>query len=873
MKGFSLKTRGIAAALLIVLTLPLLPFRIFASGGKVIEEPTALRAEDFVSVSGGLTVRETEGDSFIIDRTVPWVGKKTSANDSVSAEVTVDLDKTPVLFLTMGACGNQYDAFYEILPFGGKHYINNNDAASWRWSGSYRINLAERHNLSGKVVLRVTIQSILYEAPFVDLERYSVNVKEIGFGYEEDLSFPAFVGDGMVFQQNTGICVPGTAKPGASVSAVLTDSHGAVENASAKADENGSFLLTFGQKKGGYDAYTLTVTDGETVKTFDDVLVGEVWLTGGQSNMEYQLRWTVEGNEMGPEAADDPYLRCICFGTDSVWAKADSYTGLRRFNAVGYYFAKELRRTLGVPVAVVDSSHGGSSIYQWLGEEILNDNPDLMACYKSRESAYPRTPQYLYYDQRIVPLTGFRFRGLVWYQGEANVGDAEGTYAKALTLLRESWGRLFGFDDGKMPMIVTHLAPYLYGTPLEGIAATDAEFSKAVREMGGPAAEVTVYDLPLEYKTEAQFAPDGAVHPAHKEALGKRLAASASALLYGADHESTAPVLKSFEAKNGAVYLTFDHVGDGLKTAGTDTVRGFCVCAADGVFYPADAVILSGDTVRVTSDYIENPVGASYAYTTYNMAANLYGTDGNEVLFPVVPFRTPNVTAPRFFHTYEWTYCDGETIWRGFPQGQAEYCPAWETEDGVISFSETDKVAGTASLKLDYHSDGEGLVTLCPNVSVSGTAVDYDADFSNCKALRLYLKADGTVSLKAVRINDGEIAVNEKIGSEWTAVNVDLSGVGERNPVKDIGFVFETDPGARGTLYLDEITFGADAASYHPYVSTEEADTADSASAETTDVQKKTGGVDPVIVIAPVVGIGIGVLAFVITKKAGKKET
>lgn len=199
----------------------------------------------------------------------------------------------------------------------------------------------------------------------------------------------------------------------------------------------------------------------------------------------------------------------------------------------------------------------------------------------------------------------------LWYasQGEGNIGDDDGVYTEALNTLLADWSGRFGFADSRMPFILTHIAPYAY-QPLTVLPGMWEDMSDAWAQHPDTMAQVAIYDLPLDwdYSEWAAYGTGGdPIHPYTKKPVGERLAAAALGLVYGRADEYTAPVLKDTRIEDGAILLTFDHVGDGLAALDGGALHGFTICGSDGVYVNAQAEIISADTVKVWSAQIPEP--------------------------------------------------------------------------------------------------------------------------------------------------------------------------------------------------------------------------------------------------------------------------
>lgn len=797
-----------------------------SAANEVITETRMLRAADF-KAPRELAVEDIGGNGISISNKITWKGEKTYKY-TISGTFRVDTDKVPLISLTVQSTDIQYDIYYQAEDK-VSHFINKSkDEADWRRGPDvHTVNLRDRDGLTGIHNITITVEYILWQIPSAEEKGcYAVNFAGLGFMEEQNFTIGEYFRDNAVLQSGMPVTVPGTTDPGKTLTAKLFkegETSPAAET-TAKADDNGAFVLTLPAQKAGYDAYTLEISDGEKTKKVSNLVFGEVWLAGGQSNMQYKLCWTVDGNTMDHDSDfQDPYLRgLLVTGPDPVWTVGDS-SAISNISAVGYYFAAGLREALGVPVAVIDATAGGTSIYHWIAADVLKTDKKL---YSFASSLLPVGELY---EDRIARLAQTAVRGMIWYQGEENCADPAGYYSAAMALLRKSWGDLFGWKDGTMPLIVSHLAPHYYADRgMDQPAAFAEELNAIVNAAPEVTAQIAIYDLPVTYETDALYAPVSPIHPSEKKGIGGRMALSALSMLYGAGGETTSPVFRSMEVKDGAAYLTFDHVGDGLAAEGKE-LTGFAIRSGK-VFVPAYAEIVGKDTVRVYSPLVKEPAAVTYAWSSLNQESNLVSTKNGSPLFAAVPFRTSDEKGISYYRPHDWTCCDSETLWRT-DGTNAGFLSSWKSISGQISFDTENVHRGEASLKLGYTADESGMIVVSPSVSGFGNSPDADPDYSGFYMIRFFAQNGGEGSLKcsAIRFTtaDGkiyEVSVNAELSAAegWKAVYADLfenlTQNGEkayRPKLKNVtafDFVFEAAPGQTGVLYLDDILFSAEAA-------------------------------------------------------------
>jgi sialate O-acetylesterase len=487
-----------------------------------------------------------------------------------------------------------------------------------------------------------------------------------------DVSLPSIFGSHMVLQQKQADKVWGKADPGEEVTVSVAD-----QTKTARAGDDGKWSVTLDPLPAG-GPHTLTVKGKNTV-TFDDVLVGEVWLCSGQSNMELEVA-TADDGDLESLAANFPQIRLISVPKVGTQEPKDDFRGkwevctpqtVKSFTAVGYFFGRQLRQTLGVPVGLIDDSWGGSACEAWVRRDVLEKdekyaslftrfddmekNPEqaaerydrAMARYreqaakakaegKARGKNAPRPPQsprqMLTGNQRpsniyngvLKPTIGYGIKGVVWYQGESNAGRAY-QYRDLFPLMIQSWRDEWGI--GPFSFYWVQLADFQSekSEPGDSAWAELREAQTMTMSRLKNTGQAVIIDL-----GEAQD-----IHPRNKQVVAKRLARWALARDYGVKVPYQSPAFASMEKKDGKIVLTFDNVGAGLRTFDVEEVRGFAVAGSDQKFHAAKAEVVGPDKVEVSSDEVSDPVAVRYAWAD-NPVCNLYSRDG----LPVTPFRT-----------------------------------------------------------------------------------------------------------------------------------------------------------------------------------------------------------------------------------------
>jgi len=450
-------------------------------------------------------------------------------------------------------------------------------------------------------------------------------------------------GDHMVLQRETGAPVWGNTDPGTEVT-VTASWPGAVAQ-TATADTRGDWrVVVRTPSAGGPFALTARAGDDETVVS--DVLIGEVWICSGQSNMEWRVTQSKDA-DAEVAAADHPMIRffdvprttsgspaATCGGT---WRAVSPQT-VGGFSAVGYYFGRELQGELGVPVGLIGSNWGGTVAEAWTSAETLRGVfPEFGGKLDSLEQGVAdasssggkklnqNTPTVLF-NGMIAPLVPFAIRGAIWYQGESNRTRAY-QYRSLFPAMIADWRAHFGRGD--FPFYFVQIAPYGY----RGDTGQAAELREA------QAMAQSVRNTGMAVTMDIGNPKD--IHPANKQDVGRRLALCALGQTYGEGVEWRGPTLRSTEVAGSTIRLNFDHAA-GL-TAGGGQPTCFTIAGKDQVFHPAVAVI-EGEAVLVRSPAVGEPVAVRFAWGAADQP-NLRNAAG----LPASSFRTDDwagVTAP-----------------------------------------------------------------------------------------------------------------------------------------------------------------------------------------------------------------------------------
>lgn len=447
------------------------------------------------------------------------------------------------------------------------------------------------------------------------------------------VTLPRIFSDGMVMQQETTANLWGEAKANAIVKITASWSKKTI---TANADSNGKWKTTIATPKAG-GPYSMTFNDGEKTE-LKNILMGELWICSGQSNMEMPMKGfknqPVENALEDILHSTDKEMRLFTVKRTSKFAPADDVIGewheanpeaVRNFSATAYYFGRELRRMLGVPVGLIVTSWGGSSCEAWMNREWLKAFPQVELP-KSQETikSKNRTATVLY-NGMLRPLIGVSMRGVIWYQGEENVSRS-GYYADLFSRMIKGWRE--EWQEGDFPFYYCQIAPYDYSLiKWEQYNSALLREQQAKAETMNPNVGMAVLmDAGLEY----------GIHPRKKQLAGMRLALLALNKTYGIKGiTSESARYKDVEFKGDTAVVSFDRADmwiygkNGLKS---DLVE---VAGADKVFHPAKAWI-ERSKMYVKSDEVKNPVAVRYAFKDW-ADGDLF-SDG----LPISSFRTDN---------------------------------------------------------------------------------------------------------------------------------------------------------------------------------------------------------------------------------------
>ena len=471
-----------------------------------------------------------------------------------------------------------------------------------------------------------------------------------------DVKVPAIFGSHMVLQRDQKDRVWGWADAGESITVKITG-----QSHATKAGDDGAWHVMLDPMPAG-GPHTLVIEGKNTLK-LDDVLVGEVWICSGQSNMQWPVA-AARDPDLEIATAKYPLIRFITvpnFGTQEPqkdfkgrWqpCRPDTVGGL---TAVGYFFGRRLFQMLDIPIGLINDAWGGSACEAWIRRDILAANEKYAPMLKrwaklekdfadwktaadrakAEGKAAPAAPRNLaslmggnsrpgnIYNGVLKPTIGYGIRGVIWYQGESNAGKAY-QYRDLFPLMINSWRDEWG--QGDFSFYWVQLADFL------------PETSDPKESAWAELREAQTMTLKLPKTGEAVIIDLGEgkdIHPRNKLDVANRLARWALARDYGVKIAYQSPAFKAMEKQKKKIIIDFDHVGRGLNTFDVAEPRGFTIAGSDRKFVNAKAKIIAPNAIEVWSDSVVEPVAVRYAWAD-NPVCNVYSSDG----LPLTPFRT-----------------------------------------------------------------------------------------------------------------------------------------------------------------------------------------------------------------------------------------
>ena len=443
-----------------------------------------------------------------------------------------------------------------------------------------------------------------------------------------EIKLPTIFGDNMVLQQQTDAAIWGMAAKNSTVK--ITTSWNK-KSYSTRAGSDGKWKQKVSTPGAG-GPYEITISDGK-ILNLKNVMIGEVWVCSGQSNMEMPMKGFMNQPILGSNEAiatsSNQAIRLFTVKRATSLQPLEDFTGnwnnsepqtVSEFSATAYFFGLMLNRVLNVPIGLINTSWGGTRIEPWISEEGIKKFDFVKLPDKSQQGTLLQQTPTVLFNAMINPMVGYSIKGAIWYQGEANRNEAD-QYMRLLPGMIENWRSEWGV--GEFPFYYVQIAPFDYGPAgLNSAYLREAQLkaSTAIPNIG----MASIMDV----------GEKDCIHPADKKAAGDRLAFLALSNTYGkSGFASSGPVLKEMVITGSQIKLTFNNAVNGLTSFGKG-LYCFEVAGANKRFYPAEAFIQGGG-ITVFCPAVIEPVAVRYAFKDF-IIGDLFNTEG----LPASSFRT-----------------------------------------------------------------------------------------------------------------------------------------------------------------------------------------------------------------------------------------
>ncbi|WP_339657084.1 sialate O-acetylesterase [uncultured Maribacter sp.] len=436
-----------------------------------------------------------------------------------------------------------------------------------------------------------------------------------------EITLPHIFSNEMVLQRESDVLLYGWARPSEEFSIYTSWNDETLE---VKTGNDAKWKIQIATPKAG-GPYTIRFTGKENEIVLTDVLIGEVWLCSGQSNMEWSANSNIDNKEVEIKNANHPTIRLFTvekrtadYPLDNVigtWETCSTET-MPNFSAVAYFFARKVQAELNIPIGLIDSSWGASCAEVWTPESVFESHPELVTAHELiQPNQWVTIEKSTLYNAMIAPLTNFKIGGVLWYQGESNTANAE-SYQQIFTEMITSW-RVEWNDD--FPFYYVQIAPYKYGRPFEGGVLRDQQ--RRTLELKNTGMAMTSDICTVED-----------IHPQNKQDVGLRLANIALKKHYNKlqGQEVYGPLFDSSEIIGDQIQIKFSH-DMGLKSDGKP-IELFEISNEKGEWFTAKAKLKNG-IVIVSSKEVKIPKSVRYAWKSTDIG-NLY----NEVGLPASTF-------------------------------------------------------------------------------------------------------------------------------------------------------------------------------------------------------------------------------------------
>lgn len=438
------------------------------------------------------------------------------------------------------------------------------------------------------------------------------------------IKLPPIISSNMVLQQNSNATLWGWAFPSERF-VIISSWKTKVDTVTAF--NSGKWKTKISTPSAG-GPYTITIKGRMNTIVLENILIGEVWLCSGQSNMEMSNTQQIK-DELSASTNDNIRFFTVAKATseypqehaDGQWVSCNEET-LKRFSAVGYFFGKKLNQDLHVPIGLIQSAFSGTPVELWEPADVINSDPAMKeAATKIKDVTYRPNKPGLIYNAMIYPIANYTIAGTIWYQGEGNTARAQ-VYEKMFTGMIGAWRKQF---DNEFPFYYVQIAPYTYENTFEAALLMEQQ----TRALSYPkTGMVVITDLVDNVKDQ---------HPKNKLDVGLRLANLALAETYKKNIPASvykSPMYKKMEVSKQKINLYFDNASNGFVVKNNEKPTEFLIAGPDKNFLPAD-VKIEKDKIVVSNKQIPNPVAVRFSFSNTGMS-NVFNKEG----LPIVPFRT-----------------------------------------------------------------------------------------------------------------------------------------------------------------------------------------------------------------------------------------
>ena len=530
------------------------------------------------------------------------------------------------------------------------------------------------------------------------------------------ITLPAIFSPGVVLLQNTNANIWGWANPKQPIKIIPSWDN---KTYTTSSDSTGYWIVKVATPSASNNSYSISFTENSTYTiVLSNVLIGEVWICSGQSNMVLAVSWDINSASV-PNDADYPFIKIFSVphkatltvqkDVVSSWISPTSQTVLTNFSAIPFFFARNLYKHLNIPIGIIHTAYGSSTQEAWLSEENftgIDYVQKLLA--DSRAGNPPSIEQTIptgLYNAMLKPLVPFSVKAVCWYQGESNALHPD-EYNILLNRFISSWRK--EFEQPSLPFLVTQLSGYASSAKDGWSKVQESQYKLSTHD--NSISTIITYDL----------GDSANIHPHNKQDVGTRMLLAAQKLVYSENVQSQGPSVSKIVFDGSSVRLSYKDVGTGLISKnGSSNVNNFMVAGYDKLFYAATASIISPDSLVLVSSKVTNPKYVRYAFSPYNANVNLYNSDG----LPAVPFRTDSTTNLSSIQSGDW---NDIATWGGI---------GLPTKDDNVQINSGHVVTSYINSALAITKD------LCKNLNVAGVL-----QISNQQAANYYTNVYGTVS-------------------------------------------------------------------------------------------------------------------------------